>query len=163
MLKQYFIKLWVRRKPTWQGVLAGVLAGAIGGLTGAGAKIVGELIDNPRNLGQVSPPLLFAEHVTGHTYPDLTEQGNIITSIHFTFSAAVGAVYGAAAEVFPVVTVGYGVGFGLVLQLFTLWGSTCRPGSSLSMSNQARSLPTHSSGWRQRLCGGECVNSCPLH
>ena len=119
MLKQYFAKLWVRRRPTWQGVLAGVLAGAIGGLAGAGAKIVGELIDNPRNLGQVSPPLLFTEKVTGDTYPNLTEQNNIITGIHFTFSIFVGAIYGAAAEVFPIVTVGYGVGFGWVLQLCT--------------------------------------------
>lgn len=119
MLKQYLAKLWVRRKPTWQGVLAGVLAGAMGGLAGAGAKIVGELIDNPRNLGQVSPPLLFAEKVTGKSYPNLTVQNNIIAGTHFTFSVFVGAIYGAAAEVYPIVTIGYGVGFGWVLQVCT--------------------------------------------
>jgi putative membrane protein len=106
------------RRTTGKAIVLGMLAGAIGGLAGSGAKIVGELIYEPRTQGQVPPPLLLAEKVEGHPIPK-SEQGPVIQAIHWSFGAATGAVYGAAAEVAPVVTIGYGVVFGLVLQLFT--------------------------------------------
>ena len=106
------------RRTTGKLIAIGMLAGAIGGLAGSGAKIVGELIYEPRTQGQVPPPLLLAERVEGHPIAK-DQQGPVIQVIHFTFGAAAGAVYGAAAEFAPVVTIGYGVVFGLVLQLFT--------------------------------------------
>ena len=106
------------RRATGKAIAVGILAGAIGGLAGSGAKIVGELIYEPRTQGQVPPPLLLAERVEGHPIAK-DQQGPVIQVIHFTFGAAAGAVYGAAAEAAPIVTIGYGVVFGLVLQLFT--------------------------------------------
>ena len=106
------------RRTTGRAIAVGILAGAIGGLAGSGAKIIGELIYEPRTLGQTPPPLVLAERVAGHPISK-DQQGPVIQAIHFTFGAATGAVYGAAAEVAPVVTIGYGIVFGLVLQLFT--------------------------------------------
>lgn len=99
-------------------VLAGVLAGAIGGLAGSAAKIAAEAVYPPRTLGQVPPPLLLAERIAGHPFGHPQDE-IAIQAIHWTFGAAVGGIYGGVAEVVPLVTVGYGVVFGLVLQLFT--------------------------------------------
>ncbi len=96
----------------------GLLAGLIGGLAGSAMKVVGELIYNPRTRGQTSPPVVLAERFAGHALnkkqQKLAEQG-----IHYFFGGATGAIYGAAAEFKPVVTLGYGSLFGVVLQLFT--------------------------------------------
>lgn len=99
-------------------LLAGALAGVLGGLVGSVAKIAGEAVYPPRTLGQVPPPLLLAERVAGH--PLSPPEGQLsIQTIHFTFGALVGGIYGATAEAVPLVMVGSGVVFGLVLQLFT--------------------------------------------
>ncbi len=106
------------RRATGRMVLAGVLAGAVGGLAGSAAKIVSEAIYPPRTLGQVPPPLLLAERWVGH--PLSKGQGEFaVQAIHWPFGALVGGIYGGVAEVAPIVTVGYGVVFGLALQLFT--------------------------------------------
>ncbi len=99
-------------------VVAGILAGVVGGLAGSVAKILAEAVYPPRTLGQVPPPLVLANRIAGH--PLSHTGGQIaIQAIHFSFGAAVGGVYGGLAEAAPVVTAGYGVVFGLVLQLFT--------------------------------------------
>ena len=108
----------ILRRVTGRMVLAGVLAGAVGGVAGSVAKIVSEAIYPPRTLGQVPPPLLLAERWVGH--PLAGKDATVaIQTIHFVFGAGVGAIYGGVAEVAPIVTAGYGVVFGLVLQLFT--------------------------------------------
>jgi putative membrane protein len=99
-------------------VLAGVFAGAIGGIAGSAAKIAGEAVYPPRTLGQTPPPIVLAERIAGHPLSART-QLIAMEAIHWTFGAAVGAVYGGVGEVFPLVRVGYGIVFGLVLQLFT--------------------------------------------
>ena len=99
-------------------VLAGALAGLVGGIAGSAAKIASEAVYPPRTLGQTPPPVVLAERVAGHP---LSKRQQLISmeAIHWTFGAATGAVYGGLAEVVPIVRIGYGVVFGLVLQLFT--------------------------------------------
>ena len=99
-------------------ILAGILAGALGGVAGSAAKIASEAIYPPRTLGQTPPPVVLAERIAGHPLSK-HEQFVSMEAIHWTFGAAAGAVYGGVAEVIPVVRIGYGIVFGLVLQLFT--------------------------------------------
>ena len=101
-----------------RSVAKGLLAGLIGGLVGSAAKVVGEIIYNPRTQGQTSPPVLLAERVLGRPL-DKHQQKLAEQSIHYVFGGATGAIYGVAAEFAPIVTFGYGAAFGVVLQLFT--------------------------------------------
>lgn len=99
-------------------VATGLLAGFVGGIVGSGAKLVGEAIYPPRTQGQEPPPAVLAEKIAGH--PLSEHQKNVATQVfHWTLGTGIAAVYGAAAVVAPVVTVGYGVGFGLVVLLTT--------------------------------------------
>jgi putative membrane protein len=101
-----------------KSLAVGLLAGLIGGLVGSAAKVVGEMIYNPRTEGQVSPPVVLAERLAGRSLSK-KEQSIAENGIHYFFGGATGAVYGAAAEFVPVVTAGYGAAFGVVLQLLT--------------------------------------------
>ena len=95
-----------------------LLAGAIGGLAGGVSKIVGELIYPPRTQGQEPPPAVLAEKIAGH--PLTKSQKTAATQVfHWTFSMGIGAIYGAAAEFAPIVTIGYGIVFGEVVLLTT--------------------------------------------
>lgn len=107
-----------RTSPATRNLAKGLLAGALGGLVGSGAKIVGELIYPPRTLGQVPPPVLLAERIAGHSLSPFQQNASMQT-IHFVFGATTGAMYGAAAEFAPIVTVGYGSAFGFIMQFFT--------------------------------------------
>lgn len=99
-------------------VAAGLLAGFIGGIVGSGAKLVGEAIYPPRTQGQEPPPAVLAEKIAGH--PLSEHQKNVSTQVfHWTTGSAMGALYGAAAVFAPIVTIGYGVGFGIVVLLTT--------------------------------------------
>lgn len=106
------------RQSATRSIARGLLAGLLGGLAGSLAKIAGEMLYNPRTEGQVAPPIVLAERVAGHP---LTHAQQLLAEnvIHFTFGAATGALYGAIAEVAPIVTAGYGSVFGVVLQLCT--------------------------------------------
>jgi putative membrane protein len=106
------------RQSASRSIAKGLLAGLLGGLAGSVAKIAGEMLYNPRTEGQVSPPILLAERIAGHPLTHTQQQASQ-SAIHFTFGAATGAVYGAVAEVAPIVTAGYGSVFGVVLQLCT--------------------------------------------
>ena len=101
-----------------RSIAKGLLAGLIGGLVGSAVKTVGEVIYNPRTQGQTSPPVVLAQRVVGHPL-NKHQQTVAEQSIHYVFGGATGAIYGVAAEFAPIVTAGYGVAFGLVLQLFT--------------------------------------------
>lgn len=99
-------------------VAAGLLAGFIGGIAGAGAKLIGEAIYPPRIHGEEPPPAVLAERLAGHPLSD--GEKTVATQIfHWSTSAAIGAIYGAVAEVAPIVTIGHGVGFGVVVMLAT--------------------------------------------
>ena len=106
------------RRATGRMLMAGLLAGAVGGAVGSAAKIAGEAVYPPRIEGQVPPPVVLAEKMAGHP---LSEQQKMLRmqAIHWTFGIGTGAVYGAVAEVAPVVTVLYGAVFGVVLQGLT--------------------------------------------
>ena len=99
-------------------IATGLLAGALGGVAGGVSKIVGELIYPPRTQGQEPPPAVLAEKLVGH--PLRKPLQNAATQVfHWTFSIGIGAIYGAAAEFAPIVTIGYGVVFGEVVLLTT--------------------------------------------
>ena len=105
--------------PTFRRNIAkGLFCGLLGGLAGSVAKIAGELVYDPRNQGQTSPPVLLQRKFASH--PRTPTQEFVGTQvIHFIFGGSTGAIYGAIAEVAPIVTVGYGSAFGFVLQFFT--------------------------------------------
>ncbi len=109
---------FLSRQSTSRSIAKGLLAGLLGGLAGSVAKIAGEMVYNPRTEGQTPPPVVLVRRVAGHPLTHMQEQV-AMNAIHFTFGAATGAIYGAAAEVAPIVTAGYGSVFGVVLQLFT--------------------------------------------
>lgn len=99
-------------------IAKGVLAGLLGGIVGSGAKLVGEWLYPPRTQGQEPPPAVLAEKLAGH--PLNEHQKTIATQVfHWTTGSLAGALYGGIAEVAPIVTVGYGVGFGIVVLLLT--------------------------------------------
>ncbi len=99
-------------------VAKGLLAGALGGFAGGISKLVGELIYPPRTQGQEPPPAVLAEKVAGHPLSKPLQTA-WTQAFHWTFSVGVGALYGAAAEYVPLVTIGYGVVFGEVVLLTT--------------------------------------------
>ena len=96
----------------------GFLAGAVGGLAGSATKALGEAIYPPRTQGQTPPPVVLAERVAGHSL-DETQKTASMQAIHYVFGALAGGVYGLLAENYPLVRVGYGAGFGLVLLALT--------------------------------------------
>lgn len=99
-------------------LVQGLIAGFLGGIVGSGAKIAGELLYPPRAQGQEPPPAVLAEKLAGH--PLDKQQKTVATQVfHWTTGSLAGAIYGGAAEVAPIVTVGYGVGFGIVVLLLT--------------------------------------------
>ena len=99
-------------------VLQGLLAGLIGGVAGSGAKLVGEAIYPPRTQGQKPPPAVLAEKLAGH--PLSASQESLATQVfHWGTGSLLGAAYGLAAEFYPPVTVGAGVGFGMAVLLGT--------------------------------------------
>jgi putative membrane protein len=105
-------------KATTQAVLAGMLAGAVGGLVGSFSKIGGEVVYPPRPDAKISPPALLAQNLVGHPLPP-AQQEIVSAAVHFGFGTVTGAFYGAAAEFAPIVKIGFGMGFGLVLQVMT--------------------------------------------
>lgn len=96
----------------------GLLAGLLGGIAGSGAKLVGEWIYPPRTQGQEAPPAVLAEKLAGHPLSK-TSKTIATQTFHWTTGSLMGAVYGGVAEVAPIVTVAYGVGFGIVVLLTT--------------------------------------------
>jgi putative membrane protein len=101
-----------------RSILKGALAGMVGGLAGAGAKVLAEKLFPPRVDGQIPPPVVLAEQFAGHPLPP-TQQQAAMHSIHWTFGAVAGAVYGAAVEMEPSLGAWKGAAFGLTLNKLT--------------------------------------------
>lgn len=101
----------------------GLLAGAFGGLVGSVAKVLGEAIFPPRSPGEPLPPAVLADKIsraqTGHPVRSEAVRQTAVQGFHWGTGMLAGAMYGLLAEVFPVVRVGHGVGFGVVLLLCT--------------------------------------------
>ena len=106
------------RKASGTSIAAGVLAGFIGGIAGSGLKLVGEKIYPPRTEGQQPPPAVLAEKLAGHPLTQSQKQ-SATQAFHWSFGSLIGAAYGAAAEVAPIVATGYGTAFGIVVLLAT--------------------------------------------
>ena len=101
-----------------RSILKGALAGLVGGIVGSGAKMVAEKIYPPRIAGETPPPVVLAEQVAGHRLsPGQREVA--LKSIHWTFGAIAGAVYGAAVELEPRAGAWRGAAFGLALNKLT--------------------------------------------
>ncbi len=70
--------------------------------------------DNPESVTMQAPEA-FASHAPGGRHLTLNERRNGGTLVHYGFGALMGAFYGGAAEVAPVLGAGVGVPFGTLL------------------------------------------------
>ena len=100
----------------------GVIAGGCGGLVAAGMKLLGEVVFPARGPDEPIPPAVMVsrllEYFSGA--PLLPEKMTLaVQSVHWSFSLAICALYGAIVEIFPKAKIGYGLGFGMVLLLLT--------------------------------------------
>ena len=112
VLDSYGQKVETDSSPDLSDIFKGFLAGAIGGLAGTAAKTIAEQIFPPRPPERRSPPVVAVEMATGEDIPE--EQKDLVQeAVHWPFGTLTGAAYGAAAEVLPAVTTGYGAAFGL--------------------------------------------------
>ncbi len=108
----------MKRTLSMRSIALGLAAGLIGGAVGSALKLVGEKVYPPRTQGQEPPPAVLAEKIAGHPLSD-SQRAAASQGFHWTFGSLTGAAYGALAEVAPIVTVGYGGGFAVVLLLLT--------------------------------------------
>jgi putative membrane protein len=97
-----------RPSPKYAG--AAIAAGALGGLISGFVKLGWEVPFPPRLPDRIPEPMVL---VTQFTHVATPVWASYI--IHFAFSILSGAVYGALVEFFPIVAIGMGVGFGLVI------------------------------------------------
>ena len=104
------------------GVARGAIAGLVGGLLAAGAMSVAHRIlsDLDRKAEAPSPKpedptVTVARAATGLAGYTLAEhqKPRVGAAVHYAFGAVVGAVYGAVAEIAPIVTTAFGVPFGI--------------------------------------------------
>jgi putative membrane protein len=91
---------------------AGLIAGAIGGLISGFVKLGWEVPFPPRAPGRIPEPQILVSMFTHHPTPE--QVGWII---HFTFSIAFGALYGALVEFLPIAAVGMGMAYGIAIWL----------------------------------------------
>jgi putative membrane protein len=89
---------------------AAMLAGAIGGLIGAWFKLGWEVTWPPRALDRIPEPMVL---ITMFTHMPTPAWQSLV--IHFSFSILSGVAYGALVEFFPIIALGAGVAFGLVI------------------------------------------------
>lgn len=97
---------------TPENLLKGAVCGLAAGLAATIAKTVWEDYFPVRSATTPTPPAIIAQRVADR---ELTEEEikQAETAIHYTFGVGIGAFYGAAAEVAPVITAGLGMPFGL--------------------------------------------------
>ena len=96
--------------------LKSALAGAVAGLVGTGVKTLCELIAPPRAPGVLSPLGNGINAVSNFFAGGPMADAPLHTTemvVHWAFGIAIGVVYAVVAEWKPVVTVGYGLAFGL--------------------------------------------------
>jgi putative membrane protein len=120
----------------------GLLAGLIGGVVATAAKTLAEKLYPPRTHGVPEPPQLLAEKIAGHQL-SIVEKTTAAETMHWSFGAAAGAVYGAVAEYFPAATDKDGAGFGMVLATLTHEGAL--PAMGLSAPPEEQTAREHTS------------------
>jgi putative membrane protein len=102
----------------------GAAAGLLGGLLAAGAMSLMHtvLADGDREGGQSKPDdatvkvAAAATSLVGHRLRE-AEKAPAGSVVHYAFGAVVGAVYGAAAEIIPMVSRAFGLPFGAAVWL----------------------------------------------
>jgi uncharacterized membrane protein YagU involved in acid resistance len=104
------------------GVVRGAIVGLVGGLLAAGAMSVAHRIlsdldpkaESPSPKPE-DPTVTVARAATGLAGYTLAEhqKPRAGAAVHYAFGAVVGAVYGAVAEIAPIVTTAFGVPFGI--------------------------------------------------
>ena len=139
------------RASAFDRLARGLAAGAAGGLVAGGTKLLGEVIFPPRGPGEPVPPAVMVsralEYFSGH--PLLPEKMALaVQGLHWSFSLAVGALYGVVAERFPRARIGGGVGFGMALLLLTHettlpWLGFSQPWAEIPLKNHLSELFTH--------------------
>ncbi|NYF79320.1 DUF1440 domain-containing protein [Granulicella arctica] len=107
----------------------GLLAGLIGGLVATAAKSLMEKVYPPRTHGEPEPPAVLAEKLAGHPLDETTKTVATET-IHWSFGALAGAVYGGVVEYYPAAAAKEGASFGLTLAALT--HETALPAMGLS-------------------------------
>jgi putative membrane protein len=132
----------ISEKSSGKSLLKGVVAGLVAGLAATAAKSVAEKFYPPRTHGEPEPPTALAEKIAGHSLSDGTK-AIASESIHWAFGAATGAVYGAAAEFFPMVTDKEGTSFGLMLMSLT--HETALPAMGLAAPPEEQTTREHTS------------------
>lgn len=90
--------------------VAGLAAGAIGGFISGFVKLGWEVPFPPRTADRIPEPQVLVSLFTHHSTPAV-----VSLIIHFAFSTVIGAIYGVLVEVFPIVALGLGTVFGIVI------------------------------------------------
>ena len=133
----------------------GLVAGAIGGLAGAWVKAQVEPAmrrwaegavpperPDPTRQPHGDPTVVLAERSAGHPLAE-HEREAAGSHIHYAFGGAVGAAYGAAAEVLPFVTAGTGT-----LAAAALWfGAHEVSLPALGLTPPAEKMPASNKMW----------------
>lgn len=160
----------------WKGLAAGAIAGAVGGFAmnqfqRLFSKVVGdeeysEQAHSPKQSGRREAILRGQESETGEDAPGAVKAADAISEevfgreltgsekevagpiVHYGFSIATGAMYGAATEIMPEATAGAGIPFSLAVwiiadqTLLPLLGLS-KPASSYAIKKHAYSLASH--------------------
>ncbi|TXF91831.1 DUF1440 domain-containing protein [Neolewinella aurantiaca] len=92
--------------------LKGALCGFAAGVAATIAKTVWEEYFPVRDEETSTPPVKLAERISGKDFSGKDAESTSL-AIHGSFGVGTGIIYGAAAEVAPVVTSGLGLPFGL--------------------------------------------------
>lgn len=99
----------------WKGIAAGLIGGlagslAMGPIHSLASKLVGG-VERDGEDSTVKTAAAISEGIAGHKLTP-GEKKVAGPAVHFGFGSSVGAAYGAAAELLPEITAGYGVPFG---------------------------------------------------
>lgn len=103
-------------------VARGAIAGLVGGLLAAGAMSVAHRVlsdldskaeaPSPKSEDPTIKVARAATSLVGYTLAE-HQKPRAGAAVHYAFGAVVGAIYGAVAEIAPIVTTAFGVPFGI--------------------------------------------------
>ena len=108
----YLSSLFNTSPPSMRRYFPAFVAGSIGGLVAGFLKLGWEVPWPPRAPGRIPEPQVLVSLFTHHPTPAV-----VSLVIHFTFSILMGTAYALLAEIFPIITLGMGVAFGLAIQI----------------------------------------------
>lgn len=101
-----------------RSIAKGAIAGLIGGIVATAVKSAAEKIYPPREHGEPEPPAALTRKIAGRELT-IPQSKAAQEAIHWGFGAAVGAAYGAVAELYPPATAKQGVNFGMAMVALT--------------------------------------------